>query len=149
MHPSPLALTLALTLVLGAGDAGAEPTCLTDPQCADGNLCNGVERCIGDQCQPGPPLVCDDGDPCTTDSCNPAAGCAHADEACPAVCGPGDEGQRCSDGTTCTIGDTCQAGACVGTPLACDDADPCTVDTCDSALGCVYSEQASPPACVT
>ena len=45
--------------------------------CPDGDLCNGNEVCVGFVCTPGPPLVCDDHDVCTTDSCDPFQGCAH------------------------------------------------------------------------
>jgi hypothetical protein len=69
--------------------------------------------------------------------------------ACPLTCGPGDDGLRCSDGTACTANDTCAGGVCTGAPLACDDGDPCTTDGCDAALGCVYTEEAAPPACLT
>ena len=103
---------LALLLALAA-PAGAELTCITDYQCGDGDLCDGIEHCVAGTCVASTAaLVCDDGDPCTNDSCDPAAGCAHADVACPAACGPGDDGLRCSDGTACTVGDTCSGGAC-------------------------------------
>jgi len=123
--------------------------CLVDSECADGNLCDGIERCVGGVCRPGSPLQCDDGDPCTADGCDPTAGCLHQDTACPATCGPGDDGLRCSDGSACTVGDTCMGGMCVGTPVDCDDGDPCTTDTCDATLGCVYVEEANPPNCVS
>ena len=139
---------LLWTIVLAAGTADAQ-SCFNDRDCADATLCNGVDRCVATTCHAGVPLGCDDGDPCTLDSCDPAAGCAHQDDACPAICGPSDDGLRCSDGTACTTGDTCAGGACVGTALACDDADPCTTDDCDVVLGCVYVEEAHPPACVS
>jgi len=123
--------------------------CLFDSECADGNLCNGIERCIAGACQAGAPLQCDDGDACTVDSCEPTAGCAHHDTACPTACGPGDDGLRCSDGSACTVVDTCTGGVCVGTALNCDDGDPCTTDNCDAGLGCVYVEEANPPNCVS
>lgn len=130
--------------------AVAQPTCPSDYQCADGDLCNGIERCVAGTCTASSaPLACDDADPCTNDFCNPAAGCGHADVVCPTTCGPGDDGLRCSDGTACTLGDTCSGGACVGTALACADGDPCTADTCDPQLGCTYSEQPDAPACLS
>ena len=72
-----------------------------------------------------PPLCdaasCDDGDACTVDVCDPAAGCSNT----PVLCGAGD---------------SCVDGACVPdalcTDLSCDDGDPCTVDICDPASGC-------------
>ncbi len=150
---SPMHLPLCLLLVaLGAAmprAVVAQGGCIDDAQCADGNLCNGIERCVAGSCTAAPPLTCDDGDACTEDFCDPAAGCGHHDVACPATCGPADDGIRCSDGTACTTGDTCSGGSCVGTPLACDDGDPCTTDGCDAQLGCVYHEEPHPPACIT
>ena len=71
---------------------------------------------------------CDDSNVCTTDSCNPAAGCVHVDNT-----------TTCSDGNACTTGDTCGGGVCnSGTPVACNDDNPCTDDTCSVATGCVY-----------
>ena len=44
--------------------------------CADGDLCNGDEVCDGSgNCVPGTPLDCNDGDPCTQDSCDALLGC--------------------------------------------------------------------------
>jgi hypothetical protein len=58
---------------VGAPDTG----CQIDPDCDDGNSCNGAESCdagVG-LCLPGTPPNCDDGDPCTADSCSPVHGC--------------------------------------------------------------------------
>src|SRR6478736_3880494 len=46
--------------------------------CADSTVCNGDERCdaLG-SCITGAALVVDDGDVCTTDSCDPVAGVSH------------------------------------------------------------------------
>jgi subtilisin family serine protease len=51
--------------------------CTSDPDCSDGNLCNGTESCDGGVglCLPGTPQTCVDGDPCTADSCDPVLGC--------------------------------------------------------------------------
>jgi hypothetical protein len=38
------------------------------------------------------------------------------------------------------VNDVCAGGSCrPGTPLACDDGNPCTADACDPSLGCVRS----------
>jgi hypothetical protein len=43
--------------------------------CADDDVCNGAETCDGSGvCQPGTPLVVDDGNPCTGDACDPILG---------------------------------------------------------------------------
>jgi cysteine-rich repeat protein len=55
--------------------------CESEPaglSCADADVCDGAETCDGaGHCQGGMPLVCDDGDACTRDECDPGAGCLH------------------------------------------------------------------------
>jgi hypothetical protein len=73
---------------------------------------------------------CDDGNPCTTDTCNMNLGCQMAPTS----------GNACNDANPSTLNDTCVAGVCVGLGLCglgCDDGDPCTADSCDPALGCL------------
>jgi hypothetical protein len=48
------------------------------------------------------PVVCDDGNPCTDDACDPVVGCVFTP----------DNTNTCSDGNACT-NDVCQGGACV------------------------------------
>jgi RHS repeat-associated protein len=105
--------------------------------CSDSNACNGLETCNGaGACQPGSPLVVDDGNPCTVDSCDPVTGVAHTMVAA---------GMSCSDGNACNGLETCDAaGACLpGTPPALDDGNACTVDSCDPATGTVSHSPAS------
>jgi hypothetical protein len=79
-------------------------------------------------CTGGPTRDCNDDNPCTDDSCNPASGCVHTNNL-----------NACSDGNACTIGDLCSGGAChAGPPLSCDDNNPCTDDACNPATGCVH-----------
>jgi hypothetical protein len=50
---------------------------VTPPSCDDHDVCNGVEICNpASGCKDGPDLVCDDGDACSTDACDPIAGCS-------------------------------------------------------------------------
>jgi hypothetical protein len=117
----------------------------------DKGMMDNLKFCPGD---------CDDGNPCTTDSCDPddggadGNGCVHA-----ANNGP------CSDGLFCNGADTCSGGACdvhAGDPCisgsecadACDedgdscfdapgtpctaDANTCTDDECDGAGACTH-----------
>jgi mannan endo-1,4-beta-mannosidase len=61
------------TLAVLSAHALQLTVCEIDADCADGDSCNGDEWCdsgSGD-CQTGTPLNCDDGDACTTDSCDP------------------------------------------------------------------------------
>ena len=54
--------------------------CVNTPNtspCDDGNACTTGDTCSGGQCLGGPPLNCNDGTICTTDSCNPASGCVN------------------------------------------------------------------------
>jgi hypothetical protein len=105
----------------------------TAVDCSDGNACNGAEVCspaLG--CVAGSPLQCNDGDPCTVDTCEPASGCAHAPV-------------ECSDGNACNGAEVCTAGACTsGAPLNCDDGDACTVDSCAQLLGCQHAPLGTP-----
>ena len=73
--------------------------------------------------------LCDDGNPCTKDVCGGDSGCSHEEL---------DSGE-CLDGDACTIGDHCETGVCVGSPIACDDDNPCTDDLCDGLGGCQHS----------
>jgi len=116
-----------------------------DAVCDDGSVCTGTETCdpIND-CQAGTPLDCDDGDLCTTDSCDALTGCANVPVDCPAgqECNSADgqcypipqctDDAQCDNGFFCDGAEICDAGTCVsGTPPDCDDGVNCTVDTCD------------------
>ena len=94
--------------------------------CEDGSACTAGDACEDGECQAGPKVNCNDGNPCTTDLCDPATGCFHEENALP-----------CNDGSSCTTGDVCQDGACLGAgQLECDDGNVCTSDSCDPATGC-------------
>ena len=66
-----------------------------DALCDDHDVCNGPEHCGGTTgCEPGAHatawLNCDDGVPCTLDTCDPAMGCVHT----PTVTAPGCKPDR-------------------------------------------------------
>ncbi len=85
--------------------------------CNDGDACTIKDACVGGTCAGGGKKDCDDGNPCTADSCDVKLGCA----ATPTT-------HACDDGDKCTLSDTCAAGKCVpGKPMGCDDGDACTV----------------------
>jgi len=102
------------------------------------------------QCLPEVHILCDDGSACTVDECNDQGACIHLAGACddgdPCTqnkCAgvdctyPPDDGAACSDGSDCTVNDSCLGGSCAaGAWMDCDDADPCTFDTCDGQGGC-------------
>jgi hypothetical protein len=73
--------------------------------------------------------ICEDGNPCTDDLCDPVAGCSHVPNTA-----------ACEDGSVCTVNDRCGGGVCVpGGPLNCEDNNPCTDDLCNPSTGC-YSQ---------
>jgi hypothetical protein len=47
----------------------------------------------------------------------------------------------CTDGDVCTTDDHCSGvdGECVGTPVPCDDDDPCTLDACGAGGACTHA----------
>ena len=101
--------------------------------CTDGKWCNGFEQCsLTAGCVPGtPPLLadsvdctidtcdeatdkalhipdaskCSDGNECTTNTCDPTAGCKLANAS---------NGLPCVDGSACTANAVCTAGVCGG-----------------------------------
>jgi cysteine-rich repeat protein len=62
--------------------------------CSDGSVCTSGETCdAAGTCNAGAVLPCDDGDPCTTDTCDPTLGCiAPAVPAHASACFYGDRG---------------------------------------------------------
>lgn len=59
-------------------------------------------------------VACDDGNPCTVDSCDASGACVYTTE--------GADGLACDDTNACTSGDRCRAGACEGGPFEADGA---------------------------
>lgn len=109
--------------------------------CDDGNACTGPDVCLAAACT-GTTVSCDDGNSCTADSCAKTSGCAHA--VTPKA--------PCEDGNACTIGDVCSAvapAACLaGAATNCDDASPCTTDSCNTKTGaCVHTPMADSTPC--
>ena len=142
-----------------SGYCGKDGKCACTPGWGGGEKCDvKVDVCVADK------LVCDDGNTCTTDSCDPKAGCQFAK----------DDKNKCSDGSKCTVSNICVAGVCkIDKPvlcvddgskctveacdeadgkckapaLVCDDKQSCTVDTCDKDKGCVYTDSATDVNC--
>ncbi|MBI5501167.1 MAG: putative metal-binding motif-containing protein [Deltaproteobacteria bacterium] len=110
-----------------------------DGACDDLDACNGAETCIVRVgCAPGLPVECDDGIGCTVDSCNSSDG----------LCSNTPDDTACPPSAFCAGAAYCDpvAGCAATAPPSCDDAVPCTVDTCDLATGdCVHT--ASDAAC--
>lgn len=140
--------------------------------CDDSNVCTIGDTCaIGsDVCNPGSgTLNCDDNNDCTDDFCDHIIGCYHTQivgcancttvddctpQSCHTVSCPSGQclythvanGTSCSDGNICNGVETCLLGTCLNPPnLVCNDNNPCTVDTCDSITGCVYTPNTTLP----
>jgi hypothetical protein len=82
--------------------------------------------------------LCDDGNPCTIDTCNSDGSCKNEV--------PPDA--SCNDGDACTSQDKCIDGKCVGGgKLDCDDGNACTTDACDVVKGCITTKIPAGGAC--
>ncbi len=100
--------------------------------CDDGNACTQGESCSKtNDCTDGGPVDCDDGLPCTADSCAAKVGCVHT---------PVKVGQGCgSNGAVCLTSGACAiATSCQGMPALCDDKEACTIDFCEPLFGCMH-----------
>jgi len=132
----------------GSVEQGGECEC---GGCDDGNECTD-DSCEENQCVfSANSSVCDDGNPCTgPDKCS-EGGCAGAilppdelvDLDC--LCQADVDCQALDDGNACNGNLMCDNSAvppvCViapGSILDCQDDNPCTSDSCDPELGCVF-----------
>ena len=117
----------AQTQICCTGQVGPG-VCFTG-NCCDNSDCPSIDACNTNTCRDhqcvATPVVCDDNNACTVDSCDPVTGCVFT----PVIC---------DDHNACTV-DTCDPRlGCIFTKVDCDDGNACTVDTCDSALGCIH-----------
>ena len=111
--------------------------------CDDGSACTSDDLCSAGVCVSGPSMCPDDGNPCTTSTCE--------DNLCDMV--PAPQGTPCDDGDPCTQGDTCANSACMPGAVPeeiCDDAldndcDGATDEDCEPApTGCTYHNDCYP-----
>lgn len=124
----------------GTCDAGTcehgQPAACDDGMACTDDTCDMTTGCVftpvPDCCETS--AACDDGDPCTVDACDAGLHtCSHVvDEACMACANDVD----CDPLGRCG-GVGCEGGVCVAVaPLACDDGNACTIDSCPNANGC-------------
>ena len=111
------------------------------------------------------PKACDDGDPCTVNSClglcftERIEGCCQTSSDCgskichQAVCvqnqcqhNPYLDSTVCDDQNACTLADVCSGGVCVGAALNCS-LSSCMATSCDPLLGCVSTTQVDGTPC--
>ena len=85
-----------------------------DGPCDDGSYCTVGETCTGGVCGGGSAALCNDGNDCTSDGCDPPSGCTFT-----VLSG------ACDDSDPCSTQDVCKGGNCAGVPLVCVPADVC------------------------
>ncbi len=117
---------------------GCQFTPLSAVPCGTAGPCSTEGVCMDGACEGGGPLSCEDGNPCTADSCDDEEGCQH--EALDGV--PCDDGDLCTEGDLC-VGETCEPGPEL---LDCNDYNECTADLCHPVSGC-YHELNDNPCC--
>ena len=96
------------------------------------NPCSSESVCVGGACELWTPVLCDDGNECTEDWCDPSMGCTTLES---------EDGAMCDLENPCSYESVCLGGACeLWMPVVCEDGNPCTSDgACDSeAGGCLY-----------
>ncbi|GAM19825.1 hypothetical protein SAMD00019534_030000 [Acytostelium subglobosum LB1] len=105
-----------------------------DKMCNNSNLCS-IPKCQGGNCT-YTPNSCDDGNPCTSDYCDPVKGCYHNQTICP------DLGR-------CLIGICDKEEGCTMIKRNCTASDFCVEYLCDDRLGCVQFPRTCIPANAT
>jgi hypothetical protein len=118
--------------------SGCQHITLADGVGCGGGPC-GAATCRNGVCELSNPDICENGDPCTDNTCDPVIGCLR---------NPTPDGTACPDQNPCNGEETCLQGICrPGTMLDCDDFNLCTADTCDINLGCQHQPVADGSIC--
>jgi len=121
-------------------------------ECVGPNKCNcqedwrGLEDCSIHTCDRDP-TICEDGDPCTKNECDPATGCKAPTPLCASTetCDFGTCVPSCRNTASCPDGNACRDGICEdGCVLddECNDGDPCTNDRCNASFDCEHTDKA-------
>jgi cysteine-rich repeat protein len=127
---------------LGRGEAWLIEVPGAFAACGNGELdagesCDDGNSVAGDGCDPNcTPTGCGNGYVSAGEDCDD--GNAVDDDCCSNACVAAPAATSCDDGDVCNGVAICDgAGSCIaGSALDCDDADPCTLDTCDASAGC-------------
>ena len=137
---------------------GSSSGCQASADCDDGDLCNGLEQCIGGICIAGTSLACAAPSQCEVGVCLAGLGCGATPKADGSICNDGQPGTigdvcsggvcqgvvpqctvaaDCSDGDVCNGTERCQSNVCVaGSALSCAAPTDCTTSRCDASSGC-------------
>jgi hypothetical protein len=151
--PSPDSADAKLADSAGAADAvAALDTAVDAPILPDNGSITTKTDTLGPyaaQCAQLPPL-CDDGNPCTVDGCDPLSGCTSEVKACadedPCSIDSCDvktgecqhKNDPCDDGNACTVGACLPEEGCTYSAIDCQDGDACTADGCTPSAGCQH-----------
>lgn len=81
--------------------------CADGADCDNTIDCDGLEVCVDEHCEPGPPVRLDDANPCTLDSCREIVGVEHT---------PLPDGSPCPFSGDVSFDGACVAGECVERP---------------------------------
>ena len=94
--------------------------------CNDSNACTTGDICAVGVCKPGKSTLCDDGNPCTLDTCDKVSGkCVIKQTTAP-----------CNDANACTSNDVCDgAGKCAGVNAVVCKNTACTDNACNPGTG--------------
>jgi formylglycine-generating enzyme required for sulfatase activity len=135
--------------------------------CDDKDPCTTNDSCVQGLCLPGPSLLCDDGNDCTMQTCEPFIGCVPtplegpcADDGNPCTddhCQAGscehltvEDNTLCDAGNACLVDTLCINGDCTnGTFVDCNDANSCTKDSCEPLAGCINQPLPDETSCGT
>jgi len=144
-------------------------TGLTTSNCVHTPVCSSTDPCNPSVCSTSTgacsvvPVDCDDNNNCTADSCAVSSGlatCVNAQKNCTVVdlCQPANCDSvtgacvvtpvNCDDGILCTL-DSCLAGICSHVLNPCLDNSNCTVDSCNNTAGTIDGCQHSPLVCAS
>jgi hypothetical protein len=135
----------------GCNASPSNPDCLC-PQCDDPNVCYTYGCTSSGQCTQTPVPI-DDGNACTTDSCDPVTGVHHTTVTCPddgsgctqAVC---DQKTGCYQKQLCVSTNPCVATTCtdrgMAFPNSCSDS-PSNCSACVADINCLPSPSTCTP----
>ena len=112
----------------------------TNVPCDDGDFCTVNDTCSDAAVCIGAAKTCEDGNPCTANTCDPIDG----------KCLSLSQTGACDDGLNCTLDTLCIDGECTGGTLECDDENPCIEDLCTETVEgfeCDYTAKADDTPC--